>query len=67
MRKLVAIIAVCFSLTACADTSQISQQVPADEAALQSQLDRIEANSSIVATGSAIMLGILLWATGIVS
>ena len=67
MKKIVIAVALCVSLTACADTSKISQQVAEGDSAMQQQLDRIEMQNSMISTGSAIILGVLLWATGIVS
>ena len=67
MKKLFIAAALCISLTACADTSQISQQVAEGDSAMQQQLDRIEAQNTLISTGSAIILGLLLAATGIIS
>jgi hypothetical protein len=65
MKKLITATALCISLSACADTSNISQQSSASNEAIQSQLDRIEAQNSVMATGSAIILGVLLAMSGI--
>lgn len=65
MKKLITIAALCISLSACADTSNISQQSPASNEAIQSQLEKIEAQNNVMVTGSAIILGVLLAMSGI--
>ena len=65
MKKIIAAAALCVLLTACADTSQISQQASADNTNIQSQLDKIEMQNEVIMTGSAIILGVLLALSGI--
>ena len=65
MKKLLTVTVLCISLSACADTSQISEQTPADNGAIQSQMDRIEMQNNLLTIGSAIILGFLLPMSGI--